>query len=636
MSFRTVRNLGLGILLLIVVAVSILSYAVMSSSAERLENIITVEEAKMKKWHALFEVTTDAKDSLYDYYLGRSELIAPVSLLIKKALSEIEDVKNLSSDENDLAETDLVVKELKTFRQAVYAYGLEVREGYIGGTSTKEMEDEALQAAHRIVHLTREALDGITLKIENKNMAILKVTEMSRKVLGVALVTSIFFTVMVAFFMGRALARPIHELVEGTRRVAQGDLSQEIRVKSDDEIGELSGSFNRMVRDLREQRSKLVDKNYVDSIFANMSDALIVTTPDKKIRTVNRAACGLLGYGEKELIGKNFNFLFPGEEKVFREGTIFDRLAKDGRVSSYETNYKTKDGKTIPVLFSGSVMKDKSGGITNLICTARDITGIKESEKTLIRQSQELIRAHTELQRIIFVASHDLQEPLRTVSSYVQLLAKKHEENLDTDTRDFIGFIVEGTKRMQMLIKGLLAYSRVSMAGRAFKQIDCEAVLTQVLTDLAPFIQSNRAKVTHDPLPEVMADDVQLTQLLQSLIGNAIKFRGEEPPRVHVSAKNDNETWIFSVRDNGTGIEQKYREKIFQIFQRLHSKPGYSEPSIALAVCKKIVERHGGQIWVESEHGKGSTFYFTIPVKKERRTSLPAGRGGGRKDERRK
>lgn len=200
------------------------------------------------------------------------------------------------------------------------------------------------------------------------------------------------------------------------------------------------------------------------------------------------------------------------------------------------------------------------------------------------------------------------------VASYTQLLAKRYHGKLDADADEFIGYAVDGATRMQRLIKDLLAYSRVTTKGQVFERVDCKELLEEALSNLQLAVEESRAVVTQGALPIVMADGAQLGQLLQNLIGNSIKFRSEEAPWVHVSAERRNNEWLFSVRDNGIGIDPQYAERIFIIFQRLHDREEYPGTGIGLAVCKKIVERHGGRIWMKSQLGKGATFYFTLPV----------------------
>jgi len=231
-----------------------------------------------------------------------------------------------------------------------------------------------------------------------------------------------------------------------------------------------------------------------------------------------------------------------------------------------------------------------------------------------VRAAEELRRSNKELEQFAYVASHDLQEPLRMVMGYSQLLAKRYGDRLDQKAKEYIDFAVDGAKRMQGLIEDLLTYSRVGSRGKAFAWTDCEVVLEKTLTALQMAIQECGATVSHDPLPTVMGDEFQLGQLFQNLLGNAIKYRNSEAPQVHISCKQETKQWTFAVKDNGIGIEPQYRERIFQIFQRLHTRQEFEGSGIGLAICKKIIERHGGQIWVESELGEGSTFFFTLPA----------------------
>ena len=231
----------------------------------------------------------------------------------------------------------------------------------------------------------------------------------------------------------------------------------------------------------------------------------------------------------------------------------------------------------------------------------------------LTEQAAELKRSNIELERFASVASHDLQEPLRMVASYTQLLARRYKGRLDADADEFIRFAVDGATRMQALIDNLIMYSRVSTKAQAFQPTDCEDVIDLALENLQAAREDSEAVITRGTLPTITADGSQLTQLFQNLVGNAIKFRGERRPMIHIGACRQADGWTFSVRDNGIGIDPKYVDQLFVVFKRLHTQSEYPGTGIGLAICKKIVERHGGRIWIESVPDHGATFHFTLP-----------------------
>ena len=255
---------------------------------------------------------------------------------------------------------------------------------------------------------------------------------------------------------------------------------------------------------------------------------------------------------------------------------------------------------------------------------------IRAANAELERQAEDLARSNAELQQFAYVASHDLQEPLRMVSSYTQLIVKRYGGQLDNDAKEFMEFIVDGAARMKRLIEDLLAYSRVGTRGQGFQLTECETALKKALINLRGSIEASGATITYGPLPIFNADASQLTQLFQNLIGNAIKFKDAEGPRIHVSAEETDDAWVLCVKDNGIGIDPQYFERIFVLFQRLHGKAEYPGTGIGLAICKKIIDRHGGRIWVESEPGHGSTFCCSLPKKSmAEAVTNSAGLGGG-------
>jgi light-regulated signal transduction histidine kinase (bacteriophytochrome) len=240
---------------------------------------------------------------------------------------------------------------------------------------------------------------------------------------------------------------------------------------------------------------------------------------------------------------------------------------------------------------------------------------IKELRISLEVEIKKLAISNAELEQFAYVASHDLQEPLRMITSYIQLLERRYKNNLDNNANDFISYIVDGANRMKQIINDLLALSRLNSRGKEFKLVNIEKVIKNIVDDLESLINENGAKIICDYLPEIIVDETQMVQLFQNLIINAIKFRRNDPPIIKITARKKEIEWEFSVQDNGIGIKQEYYKKIFMIFQRLHSKEEYKGSGIGLAVCKKVVERHGGRLWVDSKFGEGSTFIFTIPIK---------------------
>jgi PAS domain S-box-containing protein len=276
-----------------------------------------------------------------------------------------------------------------------------------------------------------------------------------------------------------------------------------------------------------------------------------------------------------------------------------------------EVHYVSASGH--PVLDSDGVFRGYRGVGKDITQRKRDEAALREAHDELELRARELTRSNEELQQFAYVASHDLQEPLRMVASYTQLLERRYRDKLDGDAKEFMEFIVDGAARMKQLIEDLLAFSRVGTRAREFREVDSGAALAKALSNLRAAQEASGAVVSHDPMPGVIADASQLTQVFQNLIGNAMKFRGAEPPRIHVGAETRDQVWVFTVKDNCIGLDPQYSDRIFMMFQRLHNKAEYPGTGIGLAICKKIVDRHGGRIWVVSQPGEGSTFGFTLP-----------------------
>jgi PAS domain S-box-containing protein len=383
------------------------------------------------------------------------------------------------------------------------------------------------------------------------------------------------------------------------------------------ESGQIQGIFA-AARDITERKSaeeKLRAASlYSRSLIEASLDPLVTISADGKITDVNQATEDVTGYLREQLIGSDFSDYFTEPQKA-RDG--YKQVFTDGFVKDYPLAIRNKSGKITDVLYNASIYRNAQGNVEGVFAAARDVTERNAIEKELRKTLEKLKQSNSELEQFAYVASHDLQEPLRMVASYVQLLERRYKGKLDSDADEFIGYAVDGANRMRGLIDDLLTYSRVSRLGKPFEPTDLEATLNIVFKNLQASIAETSAVITHDKLPVITADSGQMVQIFQNLIGNAIKFHGKEPPQIHISAKAQDTDYLFSIRDNGIGIDPQYFDRLFKIFQRLHTKQEYPGSGIGLVICKRIIERHGGKIWLESQLGKGSIVYFTLRKNQE-------------------
>ena len=389
----------------------------------------------------------------------------------------------------------------------------------------------------------------------------------------------------------------------------------------------LSAFYGLIRHDLADRRRRDEALRKSDLRFRSMMesapDAMMICDPQGNIQTVNTAAERLFGYDRAELASRPLDTLLTPRKHAPVDDAADDPAGRQARDQAFQDlqaagaqyDGQRSNGETFPLDLSRSPLEV---GNEHLVINAiRDRTAQQQAEDAMRKYSLDLARSNAELERFAYVASHDLQEPLRMVSSYTQLLARRYKGKLDPSADEFIAYAVDGATRMQRLINDLLALSRVGTQAKASEPVDTDAVLRRVVSDLQPAIEAAGATVVSpEALPTVLADGTQVGQLFQNLVGNALKFRGKEPPRVEISAVPvaDGGFWQFSFKDNGIGIEPQYFDRIFVIFQRLHGKEEYPGTGIGLAICKKIVERVGGRLWVESQPGHGTTFLFTLPA----------------------
>jgi len=351
-----------------------------------------------------------------------------------------------------------------------------------------------------------------------------------------------------------------------------------------------------------------------EAILDTLREAILVLDAALRVKMANRSFCRTFRVKREETENKLIYELGDGQWNIPKLRILLEEV-RFGKmqVEDFEVERDFPGiGRRFMLLNARRIQRKK--GRPRILLAIEDISERKAVERALQLHAKELERSNADLQQFAYVASHDLQEPLRMITSFTQLLAKRYKGKFDADADEFIAYIADGADRMRGMIDDLLAYARLDSQKAEFAPTDCEAILADAVANLGRAIEENGATVTHDPLPTVMADSDQLSRLFQNLLSNAIKFRAADPPAVHVSARRNGNEWHFSVRDNGIGIDPEHFERIFLVFQRLHGKSEYSGTGIGLAICRKIVVGHGGRIWTESQAGMGSTFCFTMPA----------------------
>jgi PAS domain S-box-containing protein len=362
-------------------------------------------------------------------------------------------------------------------------------------------------------------------------------------------------------------------------------------------------------QDITELKQAEQASRQLAAIVESSDDAIISKSLDGIVTSWNAAAERIFGYQAAEMIGQSILRLLP-EDRYDEETMILERMRRGERVEHFETVRQAKDGRFLDVSVTISPLRNEHGTIIGASKILRDITARKQMEQALAQRAAELERINTEFQQFSYIVAHDLNEPLRTMHSFLQLLERQLHGTLDASAREYMTFVTDAARRMQQMLTDLLAYTRAGQSPE-FQAVDCEALLSEVLMALQTRIEERGAVITHDPLPTIRGDMTRLRQVVQNLLSNALKFC-EEQPHIHLSALKEESHWRFTVQDNGIGIDPHQGNRLFQVFQRLHTRDEYPGSGVGLAICKKIVEQHGGRIWVESRPGEGATFSFTI------------------------
>jgi PAS domain S-box-containing protein len=430
----------------------------------------------------------------------------------------------------------------------------------------------------------------------------------------------------------RSVAAPILKLHEGAGIVGRGKLDYRIGLASRDEVGDLARAFDEMtasLQDLTVSRNELLremeERQRAEEALRRSEASLA------EAQRIARLGNWEWDIASNELTWSDETYrifgLAPQEFRPTYEGFLSfihpdDLMAvnhqveeglKFGKYAPYDYRIVRRDGSIRSVQALGETRFNQTGQPLMMLGTVQDITELKQAEEHLKRTLLDLERSNRDLEDFAYISSHDLQEPLRKIANFSDMLAQQYRDQLDEQSVRYFGYVTEGARRMQALINDLLSYSRVGRAELRLIPAPLEEILQGTLNDLHALIKENRAEISHDPLPTLKVNPHQMGQLLQNLIANAIKFHNDRPPRIHLSARQEGREWQVCVRDNGIGFEPQYAEGIFTVFKRLHGQGEYPGTGIGLAICKKIVERHGGRIWAKSEPGRGATFCFTIP-----------------------
>lgn len=377
-----------------------------------------------------------------------------------------------------------------------------------------------------------------------------------------------------------------------------------------------------ILRDISERKKNEEIKNQLASIVLNSIDAIYAMSIDGQIQSWNPGAEKLYGYSERDAIGRNISIVIP-DFKQNELNHILNKVAKGERIESLETKRQRRDKKVIDVSLTLSPIWDEAGIVTSVSAISRDITFKKQVEEELRRYAEELALSNEELYVFSYAASHDLQEPLRSIQNFLETLNKKYKKRLGPEMEEQISAADDGVTRMYRLITDFLMYSRVGTERAVKEEVDCNLALKDAIANLELAIKESKANIKQFTLPKIYGNFVQITQVFQNLIANAIKYQGENTPSIVISAEKKDGMWLFAVKDNGIGIEQWFSERIFIVFQKLHDHRKYPGSGIGLALCKRVIEKHNGKIWFESEVGKGTTFLFTLPVLEDKKKSKP-------------
>ena len=594
MSYRNIRHCGLLTLFLIILAISLFSYTIANRSAQRLTYSIAVEKARLE-WKALDQLVNDSRESFYAFRLGKTSDISEVILPLERAQKRIEKIRKTIINQSELKAVNDIAREIIILKSAILSYAKSPQDG----DSLEQAQEAVLSISSNITQTIQVVTNSMVSRINEKNLIIVKETYYFQKILGLALILSIIAVLTIALWMGASLAKPIKELEAATERIAKGDLGTSVKVSSKDEIGQLFSSFNQMIEELKQSRSQLIEKTYLDSIITNMIDSLVVMNTQAQITMVNKATCELLGYSQEELIGKDAGLIFAGEYE-FRE-KILSAFRSQGAVENYETRYRRKDNSSIPMLFSGSVLKDTKNREIGFLAVSRDITERKELEKKY-RLAQ--------LGKLVADMAHEVNNPLMVISGRAELslMQSLGDEKLKNNLR----IIVDYCQRAKEIIIRLLQFSRPSKG--ELKEVyihNCIEEITSIIEHQFELANITIEKNYAQNLKPLLIDEKQIQEVLMNLLNNS-RDAMEEGGKIQINTSLEDDFIKIEIKDNGRGIERAVLDKIFDPFFTTKDKG----TGLGIPLCYNIIKNYGGDLRFSSEINKGTTATIILPTKK--------------------
>ncbi len=590
MSYRNIRSVGLSTLFLIILVISIVSYDAANRNTHDLKVNMSAENTRVKM-NRLLQLIKYSRSNFEDLSLGKIKNVILVSAPLERAEKEIQEI---SVDQSFRKALENIKKDVQLFKTSVLDY----TQADVDSQNKAFFQSQALKAAYSASQEMQILIDKMSQQINEKNFSIIKKTYRFQKMLGLSLIGSIIAVLLIALWMSISLAKPIKQLEKATESIAKGDLETQLELKSHDEIGGLFESFNQMVRELRESRATLVEKAYVDSIITNMVDTLIVIDNEEKIKTVNKAACSMLGYPEQEVTDIDIGIILKDKEQFKKD--VISVIKTKGYLDNYELDYKRKDESLIPMLFSGSILKDNKGSQIGFLLVARDITERKELEKKY---------RLAELGKLVADMAHEVNNPLMVISGRAELSLMQDIKNQKIINN--LNLIVEYAQRAKDIINRLLRFSRPSKV--QLQEVDINKAVEDVAAIIEHQFSLNNITIekNYSTIPFVTADGKQVQEVLMNLFNNA---RDAMPKggTIYIKTYQEGDFIRIDIKDNGKGIKKEILDKIFDPFFTTKDKG----TGLGIPLCYNTIRSYGGDLKLQSQPDQGTTATIILPIKK--------------------